>query len=146
VGSGSLNKKAYSDAMNLLSREEVHNLRLVAIWQNRPIFAVIYDEIRAQYGRPRNGNDYKINRTENLRWFFRKIPSEEEPVLDRLIREEERLEMIRGVEALPEHQRRVVQLRLSGMSQKRVAEKLGCTVNTVEFHMRKAKKLLAGWL
>jgi RNA polymerase sigma factor (sigma-70 family) len=131
---------------DLLEPGELEHLRLVAQWQKRPVQGVVIDEVRRQFGSScRRGYTPKINRTK---WLADVAPpvSDDEPVLDRLVREERIQQLVDAIDRLPPHQQVAIRWHLAGHNYRGISKLMGISPHTVEHHLRKAKSLLFYYL
>jgi RNA polymerase sigma factor (sigma-70 family) len=140
MGKGSLSS-LYRTASQLLEPGEIEHLEQVAAWQGRPVQGVLIDEIRRQFRRKSQG-EYRINRTQSLEVIAPPV-SEEEPVLDRLVRADDIDQLVQAIARLPDRQRTATNWMLAGYSQKEIGQLMGCSSHTVEHHLRKARLLLS---
>jgi RNA polymerase sigma factor (sigma-70 family) len=101
---------------------------------------VVIDEVRRQHGSSRRGHAFKINRTKHLSDYDFVDPSS--GPLDQVLKTEERELMADAVAALPPSTRVVIRLVLAGLPQREIASQIGCSVHTVDYHVRKAKHKL----
>lgn len=134
---------AYRVASKLLEPGEIQHLERVSEWLGRPAWNVIIDEIRRQFRKQSRviGDRYRVNVTRSID-TLPPLAAEEAPTLDGMIRAE-RIQALRdAVDRLPSRQREVISLQLSGWSTKRIAYRMRCTVDNVDYHIRKAKRSL----
>jgi len=135
-----------SSVRDLLEPGEIAHLRLVAKWQKRPVQGVVIDEVRRQFGSScRHGLTPKINRTK---WLADVAPpvSDDEPVLDRLVREERIQQLVDAIDRLPPCQQTAIRWHLAGHDYRGIGKLMGISSHTVEHHLRKGKRLLAWYL
>lgn len=139
--------RIYRTAVSLLEPGEIEHLEQVAAWQERSAWTVILDEIRRQHGRATEARKvkYRINRMHSLEDTASPI-SEEEPVLDRLVREERIQQLMDAIDRLPPHQQAAIRWHLAGHDYKGIGKLMGISTHTVEQHLRKGKRLLAYYL
>jgi len=124
----------------LLEPGEFEHLAQVAEWLRRPLLGVVVDEVRRQHGRYKIDGKHRVNRTVEL---LRLDDVDPKPgPADRLIQTEDADRVLSQVRAMPDARRAVVELRIQGLSQKEIAQQLGCTVWNVDYHMTLARREL----
>jgi RNA polymerase sigma factor (sigma-70 family) len=96
-------------------------------------------------GLKRRGYTPKINRTK---WLADVDPpvSNDEPVLDRLVREERIQQLVNAIDRLPPHQQAAIRWHLAGHDYRGISKLMGISPHTVEHHLRKARLLLFYYL
>ena len=136
--------RIYRTAVSLLEPGEIEHLEQVAAWQKRSAWTVILDEIRRQHGKTRETRKgkYRTNHMHSLEDTAPPI-SDDEPVLDRLVREERIQQLVDAIDRLPPHQQAAIRWHLAGYDYKGIGKLMGISPHTVEHHLRKGKMLLA---
>lgn len=125
---------------HLLEPGELEHLHAVADWLGRPRLGYVVDEIRRRHGDLR-----RQKRRARAVHSLEQIPplaDTAEPVPDQVVRAERIARICNIVQQLPKQQRRVTEMRMRGHSIKEVAAALGCTVDNVDYHIRKARPTL----
>ena len=84
--------------------------------------------------------------TENYFLHYRNKFETERFYLDQLIEQETVHLVHRAIDKLPEQSKNVVLLRLEGLKNKEIAEKIGISVETVKYHKTRAFKILKDYL
>lgn len=143
MGCRSISRGSYHRVSGLLEPGEIQHLERVAEWLGRPAWGVIVDEVRRQHGKRLINGKHRINKTRLLGDDSSWLVSANAGPVDQAMRAEDIRMMLQAIDELPMRQRRVVKMRLEGLTIPDIARRLGCSAHTVDFHMRKARKLLA---
>lgn len=126
----------------LLEPGELAHLREVARWQGRPVKGVVVDEIRRQHGRYAIDGVHRVNRTKLVDHRKLDVEAGGPCPAEQFLQQEDVEQLYSFIAAMPPTRRDVVRLRLVGWGLAEIADQLGLTYTTVDYHLRRAKSYL----